>query len=143
MAEINPYLILNGDCGAAFDFYRSVFGGEFTANMKFSDLPGDNPCSTDDESKILHVSLPVGRGTILMGSDCPSSQPPVDMGNNIMLSISPDSKEDADRIFAALTDGGVAKLPMQDMFWGAYFGMLTDRFGISWQINFDLKQAAG
>lgn len=142
MAKIDPYLIFNGDCGAAFDFYRSIFGGDFAAKMKFSDMPGDQPCPTDDASKVLHVSLPVGSGTILMGSDCPSSQPPVAMGNNIMLSISPDSKEDADRIFAALSAGGVAKLPMQDMFWGAYFGMLSDKFGINWQINFDTKPAS-
>ena len=135
MAEINPYLIFNGNCGAAFDFYRSVFGGDFLTKAPYSEMPGSTPLPESEGNLIMHVSLPVGNGTILMGSDGPPSQPPVEIGNNVMLAVIPDSREDADRIFAALSEGGTVKMPMQDVFWGAYFGMLTDRFGINWQIN--------
>ena len=136
MAEINSYLLFNGNCEAAFEFYRSVFGGEYAMLGRFSEMKCENPPPPEEANLIMHVSLPVGRGTVLMGSDCPPSQPPIDFGNNIMLSVSPDSKEDADRMFAALSAGGKVKLPMQDMFWGGYFGMLTDKFDINWQVNF-------
>jgi PhnB protein len=137
MAEVNPYFLFNGNCDEAFEFYRSVFGGEFAAQARYSDMPSDTPLSEDEAKKIMYVALPIGKGTVLMGSDCPGSQPPPIMGNNVMLAVSADTEDEGDRLFAALSVGGIQKMVMQDMFWGGYFGMLTDRFGINWQINYD------
>lgn len=133
--EINTYLAFRDDCRQAFDFYRSVFGGEFTEIQSFRDAPPDTGVPEAEQDLVMHVSLPIGSG-VLMGSDGGSFGPPLTTGNNVSLSIAPDSKEEADSVFARLSDGGQVTMPMQDQFWGAYFGTCTDRFGINWMINY-------
>lgn len=141
MAQINPYLNFNGDCEAAFKFYRSIFGGDFQQLSRYKEMPGSeaNPEMEMDGELIMHVSLPISRETSLMGSDVGGewAQHMV-AGNNIQLSVNAESREEADRIFKGLGEGGHVKMPMEKTFWDAYFGMLTDKFGISWMVNYDL-----
>jgi PhnB protein len=139
MAQVNPYLIFNGDCEAAFLLYKSVFGGEFPYMGIFGDMPpaeGQPELPEEEKNRVMHVSLPIGN-TILMGSDTNLLAGAVKMGENVSISINVESREEADSIFKGLTNGGVVKMPMTDTFWGAYFGMLIDKFGIHWMINFD------
>ncbi len=134
---LSIYLNFNGDCRAAFDFYRSVFGGEFAIFQTFRDGPPDMSVPESELDNVMHVSYPIG-SSVLMGSDMPSSMgPPVTVGNNYSVSLSPESRDEADRVFGALSDGGSVQMPMADMFWGSYFGALSDKFGINWQINHD------
>ena len=143
MASINPYLIFNGNCEAAFLFYQSVFGGEFPYMGKFKDMPADDNCpppSTADADRIMHVSLPIGEDTILMGSDSTGQSGDVIIGTNISISINTESTAEADKLFNGLSAGGTVIMPMNKTFWGAYFGMFTDKFGIGWMINFDEVQ---
>ena len=140
MAAINPYLVFNGNCEEAFLFYKSVFGGEFPYIGKFKDMPPSegNPVLSEAEgNKIMHVTLPIGDGTILMGSDSNSASGEVAFGQNISLSINAASKEEADKLFNGLSAGGTVTMPMNQTFWGAYFVMFTDKFGINWMVNFD------
>ncbi|MFV8338230.1 VOC family protein [Flavobacterium sp. LB3P21] len=140
MAAINPYLVFNGNCEEAFLFYKSVFGGEFPYIGKFKDMPpaeGNPVLSEADGNKIMHVSLPIGDGTILMGSDSNSASGEVIFGQNISISINTNSKEEADKLFNGLSVGGTVTMPMSQTFWGAYFGMFADKFGIGWMVNFD------
>lgn len=139
MAQINPYLIFNGDCEAAFNLYKSVFGGEFPYMGRFGDMPpaeGQPELPEEEKNRIMHVSLPIGE-TILMGSDSNSRAGTVTMGENVSISINAESRAEADRLFNGLSVDGVVKMPMQDTFWGAYFGMFVDQFGVHWMINFD------
>lgn len=140
MAAINPYLVFNGNCEEAFLFYKSVFGGEFPYIGKFKDMPpadGNPVLSEADGNKIMHVSLPIGDGSVLMGSDSNSASGEVTIGQNISISINTKSKEEADKLFNGLSAGGTVTMPMSQTFWGAYFGMFADKFGISWMVNFD------
>lgn len=141
MAAINPYLVFNGNCEEAFLFYKSVFGGEFTYIGKFGEMPADaaggGSVSEADKNKIMHVSLPIGKDTVLMGSDCDSKSGAVAIGANISISINTESKEEADTLFNGLSAGGNPFMPMSQTFWGAYFGMFVDKFGIHWMVNFD------
>lgn len=140
MASINPYLIFNGNCEEAFLFYQSVFGGEFPYVGKFSDMPaGDSSptLSEEDANKIMHISLPIGKDSVLMGSDSNSASGQVVFGGNISISINTESKEEADKLFNGLSAGGNPFMPMNKTFWGAYFGMFVDKFGINWMVNFD------
>jgi len=139
MAQVNPYLVFNGDCEAAFLLYKSVFGGEFPYMGRFGEMPpadGQPELPENEKNRIMHVSLPIG-GTMLMGSDSNSHSGDVRFGENVSISINTESREEADRIFNGLSADGVVKMPMTDTFWGAYFGMFSDKFGIHWMINFD------
>ena len=140
MSTLNTYLAFNGNCRGAFDFYRSVFGGEFSVIQTFRDAPPEFAVAEEEKDGIMHVSFPIGSG-VLMGSDIPSQfAPPPTVGNNFSLSVAPESREEADRIFGELSQGGSVSFPMQDMFWGSYFGTFTDKFGINWQVNFHQEQ---
>ncbi len=142
MATINPYLIFNGNCEEAFLFYKTVFGGEFPYIGKFKDMPsGENTpqLSEEEGNRIMHVCLPIG-GAVLMGSDSNSASGDVVFGGNMSISVNVQSTEEADRIFNGLSAGGNAYMPMSDTFWGAYFGMFTDKFGINWMVNFDKNE---
>jgi PhnB protein len=142
MASINPYLIFNGNCEEAFLFYQSVFGGAFPYVGKFKDMPAgeDNPkLSEKDGERIMHVCLPIG-GTVLMGSDSNSSSGDVAFGANVSISIKAESKEEADKLYNGLSAGGNPFMPMSHTFWGAYFGMFVDKFGIHWMVNFDQNE---
>ena len=138
MATINPYLNFPGTTEDAFNFYKSVFGGEFIAVFRFKDTPEAGKMSDEEKEKLMHISLPIGKGNILMGTDALESQGfKLTSGNNINLSIESESKEEADKIFQGLSEGGKVTMPQSDTFWGAYFGMLKDKFGINWMVSYN------
>ncbi len=119
-----------------FEFYRSVFGREFDTIVTFGEGPPDMGIAEAEQDRIMHVSLPIG-SSVLMGSDsCSTFGPPPVAGNNFSISFSAESRDEADDRFAKLSRGGHVTIPMQDMFWGAYFGSLTDEFGINWQVSY-------
>lgn len=146
MAAVNPYLTFNGTCEEAFTFYKSVFGGEFPYLGRFKDMPpmeGCPPVSEADGEKIMHVSLPISKETILMGSDSSEAFGNATIaGNNFAISINADSQEEADKLFAGLSAGGQVTMAMNKTFWGSYFGMFKDKFGIQWMVNFDEQPKA-
>jgi PhnB protein len=138
MAAVNPYLTFNGNCEEAFRFYKSVFGGEFAGGiMRFNSAPSEMTSSKEEEDLVMHVSLPIGK-TILMGSDTSNAHGKVS-GNNIAISLIADSENEANRLFNGLSEGGKITMALEKTFWGAYFGMFTDRFGINWLVNYDYK----
>ncbi len=140
MTTINPYLTFNGNCEEAFNFYKSVFGGEFPYIGRFKDMPSQDPIPENEAQRIMHVSLPVGDNTVLMGSDSLESYgKKLQPGNNFSISVNTDTKEETERIFNGLSEGGNITMPLMDTFWGAYFGMFTDKFGIQWMISYDKK----
>ncbi len=142
MAAINPYLTFNGNCEEVFNFYKSVFGGEFTYMGRFGEMPGDQPMPEADKNKIMHVSLPISKETNLFGSDSMEAFGGVPkVGDNISISINAESEQEADKLFKGLSAGGIVKMPMEKTFWGAYFGMFRDKFGINWMVNFDYNQS--
>jgi len=143
MTTANVYLNFDGNCEEAFNFYKSVFGGEFPYIARFKEMPSEEgmpPLKKELENRIMHVSLPISKETILMGSDTGDWGPKHVVGNNFSISLNTDSKEEADRLFEKLSQGGQAIMPMADVFWGSYFGMLSDKFGINWMISMDLKK---
>lgn len=143
MAQVNPYITFNGSCEAAFNFYKSVFGGEFPYIGKFKDMPPQEgkPMSAEDGEKIMHVSLPISKETTLMGSDTGGEWASnFKEGNNISISINAESEEEAKKIFNGLSAGGRVTMPLEKTFWGALFGMFTDQFGINWLVNYDYEK---
>ncbi len=141
MATINPYLNFKGNTEEAFNFYKSVFGGEFITLMRWKDAPEADKMPASDRDKIMHVSLPIGNGNVLMATDaCESMGHALTVGNNFYISISPESEEEAERLFNGLSAGGRVTMPLHKAFWGAYFGMFTDKFGIQWMVNYDYNQ---
>lgn len=142
MTTVNVYLTFNGNCLEAFEFYQSVFGGEFPYVGRYKDMPADvgQPVSPEEGDKIMHISLPISQETMLMGSDTGGEwASSFVQGNNFSISINTDSKESADRLFDGLSAGGQATMPMASTFWGDYFGMFTDKFGINWMVSFNEK----
>jgi PhnB protein len=144
MTTINTYLIFNGNCEEAFNFYKSIFGGEFSYFGRFGDMPPSEEMTVPDNEKnlVMHVSLPISKETALMGSDATAGSGAVRFGNNFSVSIDTASKEEADRFFNGLSKGGIVIMQMQNTFWGAYFGMFTDKFGVNWMVNFDMSEPA-
>jgi PhnB protein len=143
MATVNPYLIFNGNCEEAFLFYQSVFGGEFPYMGRFKDMPADENCpppSEEESNRVMHVSLPIGKDTIMMGSDSTSKSGDVLIGSNVSLSINTESQAEADQLFNGLSAGGTIIMAMNKTFWGAYFGMFVDKFSIHWMVNYDEVQ---
>ncbi|MGD8486178.1 MAG: VOC family protein [Chloroflexota bacterium] len=136
MATINPYLTFDGNCEEAFDFYRSVFGGDFDMMQRFSEAPPEMPVASEDANKVMHVSLPLGDGQVLMGSDQPSERGPLAAGSSISLHIGVDSAEEGRRLFEALAAGGTVVMPYEPQFWGSDYGMCADRFGTVWAIDY-------
>jgi PhnB protein len=143
MASVNLYLNFNGNCEEAFNFYKAAFGGEFQYLGHFNEMPPSDEykMSESDGQKIMHVSLPIGDGTFLMGSDtggewAPSFVP----GNNFSISINTGGKDEADKLFNCLSEGGKITMPLSKTFWSEYFGMFTDKFGINWMVSFDGNQ---
>ena len=138
MALINPHINFNGNAEEAFLFYQSVFGGEFAKIMRFKDLsdPGF-PIDEKEAQKIMHIALPIGHN-ILMGNDIPAVLGQVnEHENRSKISISAESREEAERLFQGLSAGGTVEMPMEDSPWGSYFGMFRDKFGIEWMVDFD------
>ncbi|MCZ4223366.1 VOC family protein [Pedobacter rhodius] len=136
MATVNTYLNFNGNTEEAFNFYKSVFGGEFLTVQRFKDSPGCEGMKISDQEKLMHIALPIG-GNILMGTDITEPMPPATFGTGISLSVDASSEEEAYKLFNDLAEGGKATMPLDKMFWGALFGMLTDKFGIQWMVNYD------
>jgi PhnB protein len=140
MITINPYLNFDGNCEEAFTFYKSVFGGEFQMIQRISETPHADQLPANERKRLMHVSLPVGNGTMLMGSDImPSMGHKLVIGNNNHISIHPETKIETDRIFKSLSAGGTVTMPLEKTFWGAYFGMFADKFGVLWMINCDIS----
>jgi PhnB protein len=138
---MNPYLNFDGNAEEAFNFYRSVFGGDFATVMRFKDNPQCGDISEDDKQRIMHIALPIEGGGMLMASDALESLgQKLTVGNNFYISLAPDARGDADRLFAGLSDGGKIEMPMTEMFWG-YFGCFADKFGIKWMLNVGNAQA--
>ena len=138
MTSVSPYLNFNGNTEEAFNFYKSVFGGEFLALMRFKDNPQCGEMNENDKEGIMHIALPLAGGTVLMGTDAVESMgQKITFGNNFYICLAPDSKDEADRLFNGLSEGGKIEMPIQDMFWGAYWGSFADKFGVQWMINYD------
>jgi PhnB protein len=138
MTRLNPYLNFAGNTEAAFNFYKSVFGGEFTSVVRFKDMPVEGvKIPQKDATKIMHISLPIGQDTVLMASDSLESLgQKLIQGNNVYVSVHPETKKEADRIFAALSQGGKIEMPIADQVWGDYYGSLKDKFGVQWMVNY-------
>lgn len=142
MATINPYLNFAGNTEEAFNFYKSVFGGEFIGGInRFKDTPEADKMNASDREKVMHVALPIGKGNMLMATDALESMGfKLIVGNNVYLSLEVESKEEAEKLFKAFSTGGQVTMPLADAFWGAYFGMLTDKFGIQWMVNYSYNK---
>ena len=137
---INPYLNFPGTTEVAFNFYKSVFGGEFTVLQRLKETPDGAKLSPELQEKIMHVALPIANGYTLMATDaCAEMGFSLKQGNNFYIAISPDSREEAERLFNGLSAGGKVEMALQDTFWGAYYGSFTDQFGIGWMINYEKK----
>jgi len=139
MPAVNTYLNFNGNTEEAFNFYKSVFGGEFAVIQRFKETPHAGEIPADEQDKIMHVALPIGNN-MLMGTDVLNSMPKVTNGTAYSIAISPDSEEQAKQLFDGLAKGGQVTMPLEKMFWGALFGMVTDKFGIQWMINYDYNR---
>ena len=141
MATVNIYITFDGNCEEAFNFYKSVFGLPFLSFSRFNEMPpGDEGMSFSGEEgeKVMHASIKISEETVLMGSDTAQGfGPPYVQGNNFSVSITAESREEADRFFKELSAGGHQVMPMEDTFWGSYFGMVNDKFGINWMVGFD------
>jgi PhnB protein len=138
MTRIDTYLNFAGNAEEAFEFYRSVFGGEFSSLVRFKDLPMEGVDIPEEEQEmIMHVALPIGEHDLLMASDALRSLgQELVPGNNAYVSVHPESKEEADRIFDGLSAGGEIEMPMGDQAWGDYFGSFTDRYGVRWMVDY-------
>jgi PhnB protein len=138
MALINPHINFNGNAEEAFNFYKSVFGGEFSKIMRLKDISSaEYPIAENDANKIMYIALPIGKN-ILIANDIPESMGRVNENENrSKLSISAESREEADKLFNGLSAGGNIEVPIDDSPWGSYFGMFRDKFGIEWIIDFD------
>lgn len=139
---LNPYLHFGGNCRAAFEFYRSVFGGDFSIFETFGEAPDDMEMevSPEEVENVMHVSLPIGE-SVLMGSDVPSAYgsavPPT---SSMSISYAPSNRGEADRVFGMLSGGGTVTMPIGEMFWGSYFGACIDKFGTNWMINCEAEE---
>jgi PhnB protein len=145
MARVNTYLNFPDNTEEAFNFYKSIFGGEFSGNgiIRFRDIPsseGMPAIPEDSKNLVMHVELPITGGHVLMGTDAPESMGfKVIMGNNVHINIQPGTREETKKLFNALSAGGKITMELQDMFWGDYFGSCTDKFGIQWMLSCNEK----
>ena len=145
MARVSTYLNFPRSTEEAFNFYRSVFGGEFDGGIhRMGEVPtqeGQPPLAEADKNLVMHVALPILGGHMLMGTDAPESMGfTVKPGNNVFINLEPDTRVETERFFAALSAGGTVGMPLTDMFWGDYFGSCTDRYGVQWMFNCSEKQ---
>jgi PhnB protein len=137
MKAINPYLNFNGNTEEVFNFYRSVFGGEFRTVVRYRDTPEANRVVEADRDKLMHIALPVGKDNMLMATDMLESMGQhITQGNNFYISIFTESREETERIFKGLSADGKILTPLADTFWGDYFGRFTDKYGVKWMVNF-------
>jgi len=146
MSKVSTYLNFTRNTEEAFNFYRSVFGGDFSGEItRFGDIPpqeGMPPLAESDKNLIMHVQLPILGGHVLMGTDAPESMGfNIKPGNNVYISLHPDTREETKKLFDALSAGGTVEMELQDMFWGDYYGSCRDKFGIQWMFNCSEKAA--
>jgi PhnB protein len=143
MTKLHAYLNFAGNAEEAFTFYRSVFGGEFSSHVRFREFPMEGVnIPQEDEDKSMHIALPIGQDSLLMASDALESLgQKLVQGNNVYISVHPTSREEADRIFNALADGGQIEMPIADQAWGDYYGSLRDKFSVMWMVNYGQPQA--
>ncbi len=141
MPLINPHINFNGNAEEAFNFYKSVFGGEFAKIIRFKELAGTEfKVSEKEENKIMHIALPIGKYNMLMANDVPEFMGRTNENENrSKIAISAESKAEADRLFAGLSAGGTIEMPMADGMFGAYFGMFRDKYGIEWMVEYTSK----
>ncbi|OFY63635.1 MAG: glyoxalase [Bacteroidetes bacterium RBG_13_42_15] len=140
MASVNTYLNFPRNTEEAFNFYKSVFGGEFVGGIsRFRDIPPSEktpPLPEEDKDLVMHIALPILNGHVLMGTDAPESMGfKVTFGNNVYISLHPDTREETRRLFKALSNGGKVEMELQDMFWGDYYGSCSDKYGVQWMFN--------
>jgi len=141
MSSVSTYLNFSRNTEEAFLFYRSVFGTDFEGGgiMRMGDIPameGMPHLAEEDKNLVMHVSLPILGGHVLMGTDAPESMGfKMNFGNNVFINLMPDTRKETERLFAALASGGTVTQPLADMFWGDYFGSCTDKFGVQWMFN--------
>ena len=143
MAKLNVYLNFAGNSGEAFNFYRTVFGGEFTSVVRFKDMPMQGvKIPEKDQNKMMYIGLPIGKTDVLMASDTLESLgQKLKPGNNVYLSVHPESKEEAERIYNGLCAGGVIEMPMANQAWGDYYGSCRDKFGVMWMVDYAYPKA--
>lgn len=144
MARVTTYLNFLRSTEEAFNFYKIVFGTEFSAPIgRFSDVPAQPdqpPMSEADKNLVIHVALPILGGHVLMGTDAPDSMSfTLRQGNNVYINLEPDTRTETNRLFKLLSDGGKVEMPLAEMFWGGYLGSLTDKFGVQWMFNCEIK----
>ena len=141
MALINPHINFNGNAEEAFNFYKSVFGGEFAQVVRFKDIPNSDFVPAENEAeKVMHIALPIGQN-VLMGNDVPESMGKVnEMENRSKIYVGAESREEADKFFNGLSAGGTVEVPMGESPWGSYFGMFRDKYGIEWMVDFNSGQ---
>lgn len=141
MPQINPHINFNGNAEEAFNFYKSVFGGEFATITRFKEMAGPEfPVAKKEENKIMHIALPIGKHNLLMANDVPEAMGRTNENENrSKIVISTENKEEADKLFNGLSAGGQVEMPMAQSPWGSYFGMFRDKYGIEWMVDFDPK----
>lgn len=136
MIKLNPYLNFNGNTEEAFNFYKSVFGGEFSMVMRFGQTPDAEKLSEEEKNKIMHISLPINETITLMGTDAIESMGQhLVVGNNFYISLELSSRDEADTLFSKLAKEGKVEMEMSEPFWGGYFGMFKDKFDIQWMLT--------
>ena len=142
MATLSTHVAYNGNCEEAFTFYKSIFGGEFNMVTRNKDIPAGvpSPVHESESEKILHISLPIGNGSMLMGCDMPADFGEATRSNSFNISISTDSEEQTEKYYNGLLQGGKVNMPLEKTFWGAYFGMVVDKYGVQWMISYDYGQ---
>lgn len=141
MLNINAYLHFMGKTEEAMNFYKSILGGEFTIFGRFRDVPGGENMNPEDQKKVMHISLTTKNGIVIMATDSLKSMgQQVNVGNNVHLCIQAESETEVDKLFAALSAGGKVEMPVNKTFWGAYFGMCQDKYGVQWMINYTYNQ---
>lgn len=141
MPKLNPYLNFDGQAEEAFNFYKSVFGGEFLGEIhRIGSAPGTEGLPENERNRVMHIALPIGNDLLMAADIIPSAGHRLIEGNNNYISIFPDSREEAERLFTGLSEGGEVEMPLEDQFWGDYFGSFTDKFGVKWMVNYIAQQ---
>lgn len=138
MPKLNPYLNFDGKAEEAFTFYKSVFGGEFVGGIhRMGNAPGTENLSEEEKQRVMHIALPIGNDLLMASDIMPSMNQQLTVGNNNYISVFPDSRQQADEYFKVLSEGGKIEMPLEDQFWGDYFGCFSDKYGVYWMINYN------
>ena len=142
MASLNPYLMFPGTCEEAFNFYKSVFGGEFLTVMRMKEMPSDKPIPDNIKEKIMHIALPMGDNPSLLGSDNMNlvEEEQNSSTGNFAVVINAESEDEAQNFFDGLSAGGKIIMPMEKTFWNSYFGMVIDKYAVQWMISYEFPQ---